>query len=236
MEKQTICLNGKLREGDLVVAAPSSDYNALIGRVTGIYYVGTPEHDEMTENATDDVLVDFSNDYTDRRISEIEEQFRDLYEDEEKTFDELPIDSVVMAPSELLRIDVEKVGNKYFESLLSSEARASEWCFSELLNFTNSQPKGTVYEVSVSYRLNGEEFYKEFEFNSECSAYESACEEYVGVLEKFDGIPGAYRSAGEFCDSLFFTGGIKSDAEVKDCFAVRLSRHRWVKIENKKED
>ena len=229
MEKQTICLNGRLREGDLVVAAPGGDYGGLIGRVKGIYYVGTPEHDEMTENPTDDVLVDFYNDYSDRRIKEIEEQFRDLYDDDTKTYDEIAIDEVVMAPSELLRIDMQKVCEKYYSYLLGSEARTAEWCFNELRNFTNSQPKGMIYEVVASYRFKGEEGYQEFEFNSECSSYECACEQYVEMLEKFDGQPDSYRYAGERGDSLFFAGGIHSDSDQKDCYYVRLNKYRWMK-------
>lgn len=236
MDKQTICINGKLKESDLVVAAPNSDYSTLIGRVKGIYYVGTPEHDEMTDNPTDDVLVDFSNDYSDQRIKEIEEQFRDLYDDDTKIFDELAIDEVVMSPSELLRIDIQKVSEKYYAYLLGSEARTAEWCFNERMNFTNSRPKGMVYEVVASYRFKGEEGYREFEFNTECSAYECACEQYVEMLEKFDGQPDSYRYAGERCDSLFFAGGIHSDSDVKDCYSVRINCYRWIKTKNAQEE
>jgi hypothetical protein len=236
MDKQTICLNGRLKEGDLVVAAPGGDYGCLIGLVKGIYYVGTPEHDAMTENPTDDVLVDFSNDYGDKRIEEIVEQFRDLYDDDEKTYDDIAIDEVVMSPDELLRIDMEKVGEKYYNSLLDSEARTAEWCFNELRNFINRQPKGTVYEVVVSFRLNDEDIQLEYEFNTECSAYECACRQYVNMLEKFGGQQGSYNYAGERGDSLFFAGGIRSDVDPKDCYSVRLNKYRWMKIKKTLED
>ena len=229
MEKQTICLNGRLKEGDLVVAAPNGDYSCLIGCVKGICYVGTPEHDEMTDNPTDDVLVDFSNDYSDKRLVAIVEQFRCLYEDDEKTLEDIGFDSIVMSPSELLKIDIEKVGEKYYSALLDSEIQTAEWCFIEFQNFIASRPRAMVYEVVTSYRLEGEEVCEKLEFNTECSAYEYACEQYVQMLEKFDGLPNSYRCAGETGDSLFFAGGIKTDDNNKDCYSVRLNKYRWIK-------
>jgi len=230
MEKQTICLNGRLREGDLVVAAPNGDYSCLIGRVKGIYYVGTPEHDEMTDNPTDDVLVDFSNDYSDNRITEIVEHFRELYEDDEKVFDDLPIDSVVMAPSDLIRIDMEKVGRDYYNSLLEAEARTSEWCFTELLNYTHSQPKRTVYEVTISCCVEGENRNESMEFNTECSAYECASEWFFEMMDKIGGWPAhngtVSRNNGLLCASGKFTGEGDSDF-----YNIRMERHRWIKIE-----
>ena len=236
MEKTTICLNGKLKEGDLVVAAPGGDYGCLIGRVKSICYLGTLEHDEMTDNHTDDILVDFINDYSDQRIKEIEEQFRDLYDDDTKTFEELAIDEVIMAPNELMRIDIQKVSEKYYSYLLGSETRTAEWCFNELRNFINSQPKGMVYEVISSFRYKGEEGYQEFVFNTECSAYECACEQFVEMLEKFDGKQGSYRHAEERGDSLIYTGGIRSDNDEKDCYSIRMNRYQLVKAPKAQEE
>ncbi|MDR0286814.1 MAG: hypothetical protein LBI03_03775 [Clostridiales bacterium] len=236
MEKTTVCLNGKLREGDFVVIAPNTTYGTLIGYVKAINYVGTPEHDEITNNVTDDVLVDFENDYSEQRIKEIEEQFRDLYDDDTKIFDELPLDLVVMAPNELLRIDIEKIGEKYYKTLLDSEARTAAWCFNALQNFVNSQPKAMVYEVVVSYRCKDEEGYQEFQFNTECSAYDCACEQYAKILEKFDGQPNSYRYAGERGDSLFFAGGIHSGSDESDCYYVRLNKYRWFKAEKQQKE
>ena len=224
MDKTTICLNGTIRVGDIVVVTPNDDYCALIGCVTGIYYAGTPEHDEMTNNATDNVLVDFSNDYSDQRIAVIETQFRDLYDDDEKAFDELPIDSVVMAPCALLKIDPDKVGKDYFNALLDSEARTAEWCFNELLNFINSQPKKTTYEVAVSYRFKGETFNQETDFNTECAAYDFVCRKYVEMIEKFSELPNAYNSTVEREKSFFFAGGAQTGNDQSDCYAVRMNR------------
>jgi len=235
MGKTTICLNGRLIEGDLVVAAPSSDYSCLIGRVKGIYYVGTPEHDEMTGNPTDDILVDFNNDYGSQRLKEIEEKFRDLYEDDTKTLNDISIDEVVMGPSELLRIDTEKVGEKYYASLLDSEARTAEWCFNELLNFTNSRPKGTVYTVNIEVLEDDLILKEEVEFNSECSAYEYACERYAKLRETFkysteDGWEDMTdRSRGFFACS-------RKPNSPKKSFTVQVQTCRWIKADINKED
>jgi len=235
MEKQTTCLNGKLKEGDLVVSAPGGDYSCLIGRVKGIYYVGTPEHDNMTGNPTDDVLVDFNNDYGEKRIAEIVEQFRDLYDDDEKTYDDITIDEVVMAPSELIRIDLDKVGQDYCNSLMEAEARTAEWCFIELLNYTHSQPKGTVYEVTLLSCVDGDNQSESMEFNTECSAYECASEWFSEMWDKIGRWPAhsgtVRRNDGLLCASGEFTGESQSDF-----YNIRMNRHRWIKIENPQED
>lgn len=95
-------VNGDLNIGDWVIVAPSDEYGYLLGIVTAIDKLGTPEHE--TENHGDDVHVDFyAFDYPAERIAEIEEDFSDLY-GEPKTFDELPLDDVIMAPDSLIRI------------------------------------------------------------------------------------------------------------------------------------
>jgi len=233
MEKTTICLNGKLKEGDIVVVAPCSDYSALIGCVKGIYYVGTEEHYKMTDNATDSVMVDFYNDYSDKRIAEIEEQFRDLYDDDEKSYDELPIDETIMAPSELLRIDLDKIGEDYYKSLLNSEARTAEWCFNELLNYTHSQPKGTVYEVTISCCVDGENTSESQEFNTKCAAYEYACGWYAEMMEKF-GL--AYNGKAERNEGYFRACGTFESVDIPDYYSIQMDRHRWIKVEKPQED
>jgi len=237
MEKHTICLNGKLIEGDLVVTAPCSDYSGLIGRVLAIYYVGTKEHDEMTDNDTDDVLVDFTNNYSEKRIAEIEEQFRDLYDDDEKVFEELPIDSVVMAPSELIRIEPDSVNDRYMQILLDSDARTADWCFNQLLNFTNAQPKSTVYTVTVATRFDSEGSNEEKEFNTECSAYEYACEKYHELLE--ENIRYALNHDKWFLSiersNGFSVCGELRGEEKTSCFAIHMTRYRWIKTEKTRE-
>lgn len=104
MDSTTICLNGELKPGDLVLSTPDEDYACLVGTVLAINKVGTPEHDAETENMTDDIHVDFMNsDYSEKRIREIEEMFSDLY-GTPKTFEECPIDDTIMSPDALIRI------------------------------------------------------------------------------------------------------------------------------------
>ena len=61
IESKTICLNGALKVGDTVLSTPISEYSCLVGVVTDIHPLGSKKHDEETENYTDDVWVDFSN-------------------------------------------------------------------------------------------------------------------------------------------------------------------------------
>jgi hypothetical protein len=107
---------GDVQPGDWVIAAGNSDYGYLLGTVTAIDKLGTPEHDS-TDNDTDDIHVDFTAfDYPPDRVAEIEETFTELY-GEQKIFDELPLDDVIMAPDELISIsnlssdEIERMGN-----------------------------------------------------------------------------------------------------------------------------
>jgi hypothetical protein len=95
-------LFNEVQRGDFVIAAGNSDYRYLIGTVTAIDKFGTPEHG--TDNETDDVHVDFTAfDYPPDRLVEIEETFSELY-GEQKAFDELSLDDVIMAPKMLISI------------------------------------------------------------------------------------------------------------------------------------
>ena len=76
----TKCVNGSLQEGDWVISTPDDEYSCLIGRVTKINLLGSPAHDEETENETDDVHVNFMEfDYHKNHIKEIEDEFCGLY-------------------------------------------------------------------------------------------------------------------------------------------------------------
>lgn len=110
--------------GDFVVSTDSSDYGCLLGVVTSIDRLGTPEHD--TENDTDDIHVDFTVfDYPPERISEIEERFSRLY-GEPKTFDDLPLDDVIMAPEELIYIT--NMSDREIERLANSLGYCEAFC------------------------------------------------------------------------------------------------------------
>ena len=87
-----------------MIATPDDEYGYLIGEVVEIVKYGTPEQANETDNGTDNVHVNFyAFDYPPERIAEIEAHFSDLY-GEPKTFDELPIDDVIMTPDTLIRI------------------------------------------------------------------------------------------------------------------------------------
>lgn len=126
----TRCLNGMLSVGDTVVSITTEEYGGLIGVVTEIKPVGSAGRD--TENETDDVYVDFENNYSKRREAEILEYFQDLFEDPERTWEECGLD-VIMAPKMLLKIDIDSLSEEQYEYLLDSEAAVSRWCIQELL-------------------------------------------------------------------------------------------------------
>jgi hypothetical protein len=125
---KTNCINGDLRVGDLVLSTPEDDYSCLVGRVTDIKLLGDPNRD--TENETDDVYIDFTAfEYSPERVTEIEEMFSDLY-DEPKSFDDAPLDMVIMAPMNLIRItgiDEEKIN-----AFLRKGMYAAEYCYNTL--------------------------------------------------------------------------------------------------------
>lgn len=129
MNNTTQCVNGTLKVGDLVLSTPEDDYSCLIGVVTQINLLGTPEHEAETENETDDVHVNFDSNYSDLRTREIEECFSELYQ-EEKRFEDISLDDVIMAPDCLIRIA--GLDEKRLQSLLSREANASAYCYLEL--------------------------------------------------------------------------------------------------------
>ena len=106
---------GKIQDGDMVIATANNDYKYLLGAVTAIDKLGTPEHG--TDNETDDIHVDFTAfDYPPERITEIEEHFANLY-GKAVDFDELPLDDVIMAPKMLISItnldssEINRMGN-----------------------------------------------------------------------------------------------------------------------------
>lgn len=133
------CLNGKLQVGDMVLSIPACDYPNMVGVVIEIHPLGSPEHD--SGNPEDDVLVNFNERYFPQRVRELEKHFSRLY-GIEKTFEELPIDSVIMSPKTLLRIT--GVGEKILHEILAFEENARQ--FGEAL--LNSHKQTNPYEKS----------------------------------------------------------------------------------------
>lgn len=125
-----------LKPGDLVVSTPSDDYVGLVGIVLQIAPLGSEEHD--TDNETDDVYVDFENDYTDFRIAEIENVFSELY-CMKKEYDDLPLGEVIMDPMCLIRIT--DLSETAIKRLLESEANAIYYCYNVLWNLYQEKCK-----------------------------------------------------------------------------------------------
>ena len=97
-------INGEVKPGDWVVATGNSDYRYLVGMVTGINKLGTPEHDAETANDTDSVHVDFACfEYPPDRIAEIEQRFSALH-GRPMAIDEVALDDVIMAPDMLISL------------------------------------------------------------------------------------------------------------------------------------
>ena len=117
-------INGEIRPYDWVIVTSSDEYAYLVGMVSEIIPLGSPEHD--TGNATDDIHVDFMDtDYSDKRKDEIVEQLSQLY-GEYRPFDELPLDNVIMSPDTLIRIT--GIELCMFERLLESQETAETFC------------------------------------------------------------------------------------------------------------
>jgi len=124
MEQKTICINGELKVNDLVLSTFDDDFAYLVGSVSEIRALGSPEHE--TENDEDDVYVNFSEfEYFPVRIKEIEHMFSDLY-GYPKVFEELPLGDVIMGPSCL--INISGIDEVVLRRLLECEANAAEYC------------------------------------------------------------------------------------------------------------
>jgi len=146
----TKCINGEIQAGDIVVSTPNYSYICLIGRVLKINLAGTPEHDE-TENETDDVHVNFMEfEYSKKRIKEIEDDFRDLY-NHGPYLEDCGLDDVIMPPHSLIRID----GESRVNHLLKSGYNAACYCYA-ILNGLITEPEITLVtdEMEITDRTN----------------------------------------------------------------------------------
>lgn len=129
-DSYTMCINGEIGPGDLVISTPDDDYACLVGTVLHINKVGTPEHDAETDNEGDDVHVNFYDaDYSETRVKEIEAMFSELY-NRKLVFDECPIDDAIMWPGALIRIT--GIEPEKLEETLESYDNAAAFCKSAL--------------------------------------------------------------------------------------------------------
>ena len=110
-----------LAVGDWVTVARGEEYGGLSGVVTEVRRLGSPEHD--TGNRTDDIIVDLSVlDYSDSMKDEINALMNELgYEIE--SFDDVSIDSVILAPEDLIHITDDELV-QYHTELAASMERA----------------------------------------------------------------------------------------------------------------
>jgi hypothetical protein len=135
----SVCVNGELEAGDLVLSSPDSDYACLVGRVLGINKAGTPEHLEETNNEGDSVHVDFTDaEYTSSRAIEIEEMFSNLY-GAPMLFNECSMSDVIMEPDMLIRITGLK--GLQLSEILDSHEKASAF-YSHTVEALRTDEKG----------------------------------------------------------------------------------------------
>ena len=116
-------VNDELKVGDTVVSNNNAaGYDYLVGTVIEINKVGTPEHEDDTDNDTDNIHVNFLHScYSPQRIREIETALSELY-GESKSFDDLALDDVIMASDMLLQIN--GIPEEDMTALLDNEASA----------------------------------------------------------------------------------------------------------------
>lgn len=115
-------LHRPLAAGDWVIVGQGEEYAGLVGQVKEIILPGSPEHD--TGNYTDDIVVDLSLvDYSDNEKTEILANAKKLgYEAD--SYDDVSIDSVILAPDDLIRItpqELEQHCGELTASLQSAE-------------------------------------------------------------------------------------------------------------------
>lgn len=135
----TKCVNGTLRVGDTVVSTPTDEYGCLVGNVTAIDILGTPEHE--TDNESDDIHVDFENDYSDVRIAELEMQFSGLFSNP-MHYNEIPLDDVIMESSDLMLF--KDITTDKLLWLLKKEVNVATYCYMELIRVMHES--GTLYK------------------------------------------------------------------------------------------
>jgi hypothetical protein len=187
----TNAINGTLDIGDWVIVKPGDEYSLLIGKVIAIDKLGTAEHD--TENLTDDVHVDFTEaNYPLERIKEIESQFSGLYA-YPKTFNELPLDDVILAPDSLISLtgfDLDKSNE-----LLSDYEVAKEWANNVLNEHYTKLEEELIDRVEVNYS----------EYNRSLAGFGSS--ELIDMAGKISAMSDAY--------SYFTTSHGFSDEEIE---------------------
>jgi len=160
-------LYGEVEPGDSVIAAGNNDYRYLVGTVKGI--------------EGGDVHVDFTAfNYPPERIAEIEKYFSELY-GEQKTFGELPLDDVIMAPDML--ISISNLSREEIENMGSLRQNCEAFC--NCFPGSNEPQSEKHGEFLERIKDNLEEYQK--------SLLKFGNQELIDMADKISAVSDAYR-------------------------------------------
>jgi|GEM_PF-3471603 len=138
---KTMCINGWLRVGDLVLSTiDDCGLPCLPGVVTAIDLLGSPEHE--TNNSADDVHVDFTGDYGERRKREIAEVYTSLY-GYDRPYEEVSHDDLIMDPACL--INITGIDDDKLHWIMESEENAIRYAY-RVVRAMSAQRENDVYE------------------------------------------------------------------------------------------
>ncbi len=138
-----------LAVGDYIIVGQDEEYAGLVGQVTEIIRLGTPEHD--TGNPTDDIVVDLSSaPYSDYKKNEIVTLAKKLGYDDVESFEDVSLDSIILAPDDIIRITAREY-ERYGPQLMASMESANE--LGERLDFEhfNEMYKALTDRVKQNY-------------------------------------------------------------------------------------
>jgi len=146
-EKAAHVLNGEVRLSDWVIVKPGEEYDCCVGQVIAIDKVNTIDHG--TENETDDIHVNFAAlEYNEIAKADMLEAFGALYP-YAASFDDLPLDDVIMAPDNLISLtglDFERIDN------LSTDYKAAkEFCIKLLSEQFNRLKTQLINRIEQNY-------------------------------------------------------------------------------------
>ncbi len=117
---KTMCINGPLSVGDLVLSTIDCDgFPCLPGRVTEIRLLGSEEHD--TGNESDDVVVDFRSFYGKERQLEI------IKANNNTPYCMVRLEDIIMAPGFLININ--GIGKKELEAVTDNAEQALRYAY-----------------------------------------------------------------------------------------------------------
>lgn len=118
---RAVCLNGEIRVGSLVLAAPDSGLACLLGTVTAI-----KEPEATDESKAVEVHVDFTGQYPSHRIADIETRFT-VETGYFRSYQELGLSDLVLCPDQLLCVG--EISDNEMASVLNSEEDAIRYSY-----------------------------------------------------------------------------------------------------------